>query len=574
MNEINNKTIRVALYCRVSTIDQVNNWTSLDTQEYELRKIIEANKSSNWYLDESMIFKDEWVSGAKEDRPWLDRLKREVELWNVDVVCIWKIDRLFRETQFLLSFVKFLEANWVELFSKQDNIDTKTSQGKFFLTMLGAFASMERDLIKERTILWKISKAREWYYVWGNMPPTWFTLDKQNKMIVDEDESKIIKEIFNLSIEWKSNEDISRIISSKWYKTKFEKMKKESSSRTKKVANYWDSRTIWKILRNECYIGFYYYGRTTKEMDKITKKMKVVENPKEEWIKIPCPRIIEDDIFEQVQKNIDRNKSKGKWWLRIFTWKIVCWLCSAKYNWYKATKGTMNYRCNNSMKSKAMDEAHLCGNTWVSELKIRDLAIKKIYELVNNPQKFYEDFINNNKEFQKIYDSYEEEIKDIDKNLSILRNKNKNLFEELSSFDDREAREELKNIINVNTWKIKTLDTRKDEINSKLDDLKKQKYSINAIQDFIKTYKINLSSLSEEDENKLIDLFVEKVTIKFEDIIIEMNIRWNIENSILYEELKQKMIDLDNSDLKKKLNKNSGGEKWVNNCNNNNHYQK
>jgi hypothetical protein len=45
-------------------------------------------------------------------------------------------------------------------------------------------------------------------------------------------------------------------------------------------------------------------------MDEDTKTMKTIENPKEEWIKIPCPRIIEDDIFELAQKNIDRNKSK------------------------------------------------------------------------------------------------------------------------------------------------------------------------------------------------------------------------------------------------------------------------
>jgi dsDNA-specific endonuclease/ATPase MutS2 len=75
------------------------------------------------------------------------------------------------------------------------------------------------------------------------------------------------------------------------------------------------------------------------------------------------------------------------------------------------------------------------------------LAIKKIYELIKDPKKFYENFINNDKEFHKVYDTYEEELKEIEKNISLLRNKNKNLYEELSNFDDREAREDIKNII-------------------------------------------------------------------------------------------------------------------------------
>ena len=61
---------------------------------------------------------------------------------------------------------------------------------------------------------------------------------KECELIIDKDESKIIKEIFNLSIEWKSNEEISRIISSKWYKTKFEKMKKEGNNKIELVLDF------------------------------------------------------------------------------------------------------------------------------------------------------------------------------------------------------------------------------------------------------------------------------------------------------------------------------------------------
>ncbi len=85
---------------------------------------------------------------------------------------------------------------------------------------------MERDLIKERTVTWKLTKAGQWYYVWWSMPPTWYIIDENQKMKVDEDEAEIIRKIFNLSAEWKSNEEISKFISSLWLKKNLRNIKK------------------------------------------------------------------------------------------------------------------------------------------------------------------------------------------------------------------------------------------------------------------------------------------------------------------------------------------------------------
>lgn len=566
MNEII-KPLKVAIYCRVSGIDQMRNWTSLESQDFLLRKYIESKADNWWQLDESLVFSDWWVSWAKDSRPWLDKLREAVIEWRVDKLLIYKIDRLYRETQLLLSFVTFLEENWVELVSKEDNIDTKSSQWRFFLTLLGAFAAMERDLIKERTVTWKLTKAGQWYYVWGSMPPTWYIIDENQKMKVDEDEAEIIRKIFNLSAEWKSNEEISKLISSLWIKTKFEKYKKDTNKRVKKVENYWSPRTIWKILKNETYIWYYYYWKTTKEFIKETKKTIIKINPESEWIRIPCPSIISEDIFNRAQETIEKNKSHWKWQKRIFTWKVICGLCWNTYNWYKSTKNTMNYRCYNTYLSKAMSEENLCHNSQVSEKILRTWVIKRIYELIRDPSKFYENYINNNEEFNKVYKRYEWESKELSLRIGEIETKNKILINELSKFDSESVKWSIREQINDNEWKVNEIRSRLQEVQKKLLDMEKQKSSKKAINEFIKSYKLKLDSLSEEQEDELINIFVDKIIIDYNEITVELNITWNINDKNWYEELRKKLEKMD-EDNKKKLKNSEGGEKmsksWTN----------
>ncbi len=530
------KILRVGLYKRCSTLEQAVEGTSLETQEEILKKYIEDPE--NWLvLEEWMIFSDDWVSWAKEHRPWLDRLKREVRMWNIDVVLVMKIDRLFRSTKLLLDFVDFLDEYKVGIISKNEKIDTKDPVWKFFLTLLGAFATMERDFIRERTVLWKIAMSKKWCFVWGPMPPTGYKLDDKKKMLIDEDEAKIIKEIFNLSLEWKTN---------------------------KRVQNYWHSRTIWNILRNETYNWRYYYWKTTTVYNDVTKKYKTIQVPVEQRVMFECPKIIEDDVFKKVQENIDKNKVIWRWQKRIFTWKIVCWLCGYKYHWYKSSKNTMNYTCHNSYKSRALDEVHICKNTWISENILRDFVIKKIYELIEDPSKFYESYINNDQEFNKVFENYENELKEINKRIKDIEWENSRLFKELWMFNDEKSKSSIRKIINENNSNIGTLETRKNEVEEKISDLKKQKYWIKAINDFIKTYKIKLKSLNKEQEDELIEIFVDRVVVTFNDIVVELNIKWNFNNKNWYEELRLKMEEMDNEN-KKKLEKVKGGEKLWNN---------
>ena len=138
-------TIRVALYARTSTSDKGQD---PELQLEELRRLAEQR---GWSVVEEYV--DEGISGAKARRPALDKLLSDAQAGNLDVVAVWKLDRLGRSLQHLLRTLDDLSGWGVKFVSARDaGIDTTTASGRLLLHMLGAFAEFEREIIRERVI--------------------------------------------------------------------------------------------------------------------------------------------------------------------------------------------------------------------------------------------------------------------------------------------------------------------------------------------------------------------------------------------------------------------------------------
>lgn len=139
------RPIRAALYARVSTL---HHGQDVGLQLDELR-LVAAQRG--WEVIGS--YEDTGVSGAKASRPALDRLLDHARTGKIDVIAIWKLDRLARSVAHLMTIVESLKTWGVGLVSVRDaHVDTTTPAGRFSLQILGAVAELERSLIQERVV--------------------------------------------------------------------------------------------------------------------------------------------------------------------------------------------------------------------------------------------------------------------------------------------------------------------------------------------------------------------------------------------------------------------------------------
>jgi DNA invertase Pin-like site-specific DNA recombinase len=133
---------RAVVYLRVSTIDQTT-----ANQERELREI-----AGRMGCEIVRVYKDHGISGTRgrDNRPAFDKLCRDAARREVDVVMAWSVDRLGRSLQDLVGFLSELHALKIDLFLRQQGLDTTTPAGKAMFQMMGVFAEFERAMIQER----------------------------------------------------------------------------------------------------------------------------------------------------------------------------------------------------------------------------------------------------------------------------------------------------------------------------------------------------------------------------------------------------------------------------------------
>ena len=133
---------KVVLYCRVSTKDQ-----NCERQISELKEIV---SNHNYHVVDEYI--DTGFSGSLKNRPELDRMMKDAFSKKFEMVMTLELSRIGRSTKNLLEIVEKLKEKDINLFIANQQIDTSTPSGSMFFTIASAFATYERDLIRERVI--------------------------------------------------------------------------------------------------------------------------------------------------------------------------------------------------------------------------------------------------------------------------------------------------------------------------------------------------------------------------------------------------------------------------------------
>ncbi len=141
---------RVAIYARVSTLDQ-----STDSQLLDLRRYV-TDRSWQSYKE----YCDKGISGTKDSRPALDQLMADAKKRKFDTVLVWRFDRFARSTRHLINALEEFRNLGIDFVSYQENIDTSSPLGSAIFTIISAVAQLERDIIAE-SVKSGLRRARE-----------------------------------------------------------------------------------------------------------------------------------------------------------------------------------------------------------------------------------------------------------------------------------------------------------------------------------------------------------------------------------------------------------------------------
>ncbi|MTO64834.1 recombinase family protein, partial [Turicibacter sanguinis] len=184
--------MRVAIYARVSTEQQVDNY-SIDFQK-ERTKAFCASKG--W--DNITEYIDGGFSGSNTQRPALQKLIKDIDKRLIDVVIVYRLDRLSRsqrDTLFLIEEL-FLPNN-VEFISLNETIDTSTPFGRAMIGILSVFAQLERETINERMRFGRYKRVKDnGYYGGGLAEPLGYRIKEHGILEINEEEAEIVKVIY------------------------------------------------------------------------------------------------------------------------------------------------------------------------------------------------------------------------------------------------------------------------------------------------------------------------------------------------------------------------------------------
>jgi DNA invertase Pin-like site-specific DNA recombinase len=195
MKSASAKHVRCAIYTRVSTDQGLEqDFNSLDAQYEASQAYIRSQAQAGWMLLRTK-YDDGGYSGGNTDRPSLQRLLEDVRAGKVDVIVVYKVDRLTRSLADFAKLVELFDRHNVSFVSVTQQFNTTTSMGRLTLNVLLSFAQFEREVTSER-IRDKISASkRKGLWVGGMVPLGYDTKDR--KITVNEVEAERVRTIFS-----------------------------------------------------------------------------------------------------------------------------------------------------------------------------------------------------------------------------------------------------------------------------------------------------------------------------------------------------------------------------------------
>jgi site-specific DNA recombinase len=196
------KKARCAIYTRKSSDEGLEQaFNSLDAQREACAAFIQSQKHEGWMVSPA-LYDDGGFSGGTLERPGLKRLLADIEASQIDVIVVYKVDRLTQALSDFAKLVEIFDRRGVSFVSITQQFNTTTSMGRLTLNVLLSFAQFEREVIGER-VRDKIAASKKKGMWMGGMPALGYDV-KDHKLVVNDDEAQTVVGIYRRYLALKS----------------------------------------------------------------------------------------------------------------------------------------------------------------------------------------------------------------------------------------------------------------------------------------------------------------------------------------------------------------------------------
>ena len=280
------KQVRCAIYTRVSTDQGLEqDFNSLDAQYDASQAYIRSQAHAGWTLVRSK-YDDGGFSGGNTDRPALQRLLEDVRAGKIDVIVVYKVDRLTRSLADFAKLVELFDQHSVSFVSVTQQFNTTTSMGRLTLNVLLSFAQFEREVTSERIRDKIAASKRKGLWVGGMAPLGYDTKDR--KITVNEAEADRVRDIFRSYLKLGSLNLLMADLRKRGIVTKVRTLKTGET-----VGGIPFTRgPLAHLLRNRFYIGEVVFKGETLAGEQ--------------------PAIVDQDLFEAVQAKLNEQVTNHK----------------------------------------------------------------------------------------------------------------------------------------------------------------------------------------------------------------------------------------------------------------------
>ena len=243
------RNIHCAVYTRKSSDNGLEKaFNSLEAQRESAEAYIKSQKHEGWVLIKDN-YDDGGFSGGNTDRPALTRLLEDIRAGLVNVVVVYKVDRLTRSLADFAKLVVLFDSHGVSFVSVTQQFNTTTSMGRLTLNVLLSFAQFEREVTGER-IRDKFEASRRKGMWMGGHPPLGYDI-VERKLVINKAEAKVIRHIFTHYLELGGVKALKDELERKGYRSK----QWTSSSNRTYGGKPFKRGALYYILKNHLYIG-------------------------------------------------------------------------------------------------------------------------------------------------------------------------------------------------------------------------------------------------------------------------------------------------------------------------------